>query len=41
MNVVAIKDHSEMRSFIDPKRPLEDDTELLVIIEKDDLKYIK
>ncbi len=41
MNVVAVKDHSEMRSFIDPKRPLEYDTELLVIIEKDDLKYIK
>ena len=41
MNVVAVKDHSEMRSFIDPKRPLEEDTELLVIIEKDDLKYIK
>ena len=41
MNVVAVKDHSEMRSFIDPKRPLEDDTELLVIIEKDDLKFIK
>ena len=41
MNVVAVKDHSEMRSFIDPKRPLEEDTELLVIIEKDDLKFIK
>ena len=41
MNVVAVKDHSEMRSFIDPKRPLEEDTELLVIIEKDDLKHIK
>lgn len=41
MNVVAVKDHSEMRSFIDPKRPLEEDTELLVIIEKADLKLIK
>ncbi|SEF94312.1 trk system potassium uptake protein TrkA [Eubacterium ruminantium] len=41
INVVAVKDHSEMRSFIDPSRPLEDDTELLVIIEKSDLKYLK
>jgi trk system potassium uptake protein TrkA len=41
VNVVAVKDHSEMRSFIDPKRPLENDTELLVIIEKADLKLIK
>jgi trk system potassium uptake protein TrkA len=37
VNVVAVKDHSEMRSFIDPKRPLEADTELLVILEKSDL----
>ncbi len=41
INVVAVKDHSEMRSFIDPERPLEDDTELLVILEKSDLKYLK
>ncbi len=41
INVVAVKDHSEMRSFIDPARPIEYDTELLVILEKKDLKYIK
>ena len=41
VNVVAVKDHSEMRSFIDPRRPLEEDTELLVIIEKADLQYLK
>ena len=41
VNVVAIKDESEMRSFIDPKRPLEDDTQLLVIVEKEDLKFLK
>ena len=40
INVVAVKDHSEMRSFIDPSRPLEADTELLVILEKTDLKYL-
>ena len=38
MNVVAIKDNSEMRSHIDPNLPLEKDTELLVILEKADLK---
>ena len=41
LNVVAVKDHSEMRSFIDPERALEEDTELLVIIEKNDLKLLK
>ena len=37
INVVAVKDASEMRSFIDPDRPLEEDTELLVILDKKDL----
>ncbi len=41
VNVVAVKDHSEMRSFIDPKRLLEADTELLVILEKADLNRLK
>ena len=41
VNVIAVKDHSEMRSFIDPNRPLEDDTELLVILEKADLNRLK
>lgn len=41
INVVAVKDHSEMRSFIDPERPLEADTELLVILEKSDLNLLK
>jgi trk system potassium uptake protein TrkA len=41
VNVIAVKDHSEMRSFIDPSRPLEDDTELLVILEKADLNRLK
>lgn len=40
VNVVAVKDHSEMRSFIDPTRPLEEDTELLVILEKSDLSKL-
>ncbi len=37
INVVAVKDASEMRSFIDPDRPLEADTELLVIVDKKDM----
>jgi trk system potassium uptake protein TrkA len=41
VNVIAVKDHSEMRSFIDPSRPLEDDTELLVILEKADLNRLR
>ncbi|MCR4839756.1 MAG: TrkA family potassium uptake protein [Eubacterium sp.] len=41
INVVAVKDHSEMRSFIDPEIPLEADTELLVILEKSDLNLLK
>ena len=40
LNVVAVKDASEMRSYIDPDRPLEDDTDLLVVIEKKDLKNL-
>ncbi len=40
INVIAVKDHSEMRSFIDPSRPLEADTDLLVILEKADLKRL-
>ncbi len=41
INVIAVKDQSEMRSFIDPKRPLEPDTLLLVILEKADLGRLK
>ena len=41
INVVAVKDKSEMRSFIDPKRPLENDTQLLVILEKSDIGLLK
>lgn len=40
LNVVAVKDASEMRSYIDPDRPLEDDTDLLVVLEKKDLKNL-
>ena len=40
INVVAIKSHSGMKSYIDPKKPLKEDTELLVIAEKDDLNKL-
>ena len=41
VNVVAIKDQSKMHSSIDPQRPLEKDTTLLVILEKKDLNLLK
>ncbi len=40
INVVAIKSNNEMRSYIDPKKPLSESDELLVIAEKDDLKKL-
>ncbi len=41
INVVAVKDENEKRSFIDPHRPIEDDTYLLVVAEKSDLDKLK
>ncbi len=41
INVVAMREDTEMRAFIDPNKPLEEDTELLVIVEKNDLKLLK
>lgn len=40
INVVAIRDKNALRSHIDPDKPLEESTELLVIIDKDDLKKL-
>ncbi|MCR5214232.1 MAG: TrkA family potassium uptake protein [Eubacterium sp.] len=40
VNVVAIKNNNEMRSYIDPKKALKEDDQLLVIAEKDDLKKL-
>ena len=40
INVVAIKDDNKMSSFVDPKKPLEDDITLLVLTEKKDLKKL-
>ena len=37
INVVAVKFHSKMRSSIDPNRPLEADSKLVVILDKSDL----
>ncbi|MBQ3665085.1 MAG: TrkA family potassium uptake protein [Lachnospiraceae bacterium] len=41
INVVAIKYHSKMHSSIDPNRPLEADSRLVVIIEKSQLAKIR
>ena len=40
MNVVAIKSHNEMKSHINPDKPLSESMTLLVIIDKADLKKI-
>lgn len=40
VNVVAIKGQSKMHSSIDPSRPLEKDTTLLLILEKKDLNLL-
>ena len=40
INVVAVKNHHEMRAHIDPDRPLEKDTILLVVTEKSNLGRI-
>ena len=41
LNVVAVKDNSEMKSFVDPYRPIEEETNLLVVLDKADLKNIQ
>ena len=40
VNVVAIRDNDKMRAFIDPTKPLEADTDLLVVVEKNDIKKL-
>ena len=40
-NVVAVKDDTGMHSFVDPNRPLEKGDELLVLLEKTDLKKLQ
>ena len=39
-NVVAIKDHHEMRSHINPEKPLREDTNLIIVTEKGNLKNL-
>lgn len=41
MNVIAIKDKNKAKSFVDPNKPLEEDSELIVVIDKSDLKKLK
>ncbi len=40
-NVVAIKDETGMHAFVDPSRPLEESDELLVLLEKSDLRKLQ
>ena len=40
INVVAIKGHNGMKSYIDPTRKLEENNNLLVVLDKNDLKLL-
>lgn len=40
INVVAIKDKNALRSHINPDKPIDEKTELLVIVEREDLKKL-
>ena len=40
-NVVAIREGGELKSFVDPKEPLKEDNELLVLVNKEDLKRFR
>ena len=40
-NIVAIREGDELKSFVDPKEPLKEDNELLVLVNKEDLKRFR
>ena len=40
-NIVAIREGDELKSFIDPKKPLSEENELLVLVEKEELKRFR
>ena len=40
INVAAVKSHNEMRSSIDPNKPLKENSDLLIITERDNLKNL-
>ena len=40
-NVVAIKDANKMHAFVDPNRKLEKTDELLVLLDKSDIKKLQ
>ena len=40
-NVVAIKDANKMHAFVDPNRKLEETDELLVLLDKTDIKKLQ
>lgn len=41
INVVAVKDGGHLHTVIDPNKPLSEKSELLIVIEKSDLKLLK
>ncbi len=40
INVAAVKSHNELRSSIDPNKPLKENSDLLIITERDNLKNL-
>ena len=38
INVAAVRSHNEMRSSIDPNRPLKENSDLLIVTERENLK---
>ncbi len=40
INVAAVKSHNEMRSSIDPNKPLKENSHLLIVTERDNLKNL-
>ncbi len=40
INVAAVKSHNEMRSSIDPNKPLKENSDLLIVTERENLKNL-
>lgn len=40
-NVVAIREGKELKSFMDPKKPLKEENELLILVDKNDLERFR
>ena len=41
INVVAVRSHNELHATVDPNKPLKENSDLLIIVERDNLKKLK